>query len=109
MNKLKKTALLILGILVATFSLMFQVCYGGTGSTGDHEEAEYQLVETILNEIEVEKSSTILQDNLYKIFNNDNKLVFETRNSEDQKLKNLLNKSDLLTTINNIYYYKLSR
>jgi hypothetical protein len=109
MNKLKKTALLILGILVATFSLMFQVCYGGTSSTGDHEEVEYQLVEEILNEIEVEKNSTILQDDLYKIFNNDNKLVFETRNSEDQKLKNLLNKSDLLTTINNIYYYKLSR
>ena len=108
MNKLKKTALLILGILTTAFSLMIQV-QAAPGSTGDYEVAEYKLVETILNEIEVEKNSTVLQGDLYKIFNIDNKLIFETRNAEDQKLKNLLNKSDLLTTINNINYYKLSR
>jgi hypothetical protein len=109
MKTLKKATLLILGILVATFTILCQVSVGEPKNLEDLEKEQFMLIETILNEIEVQEKNASLQDNLYKIFNNDNKLVFETRNAEDQKLKSLINKSDLLTTINNISYYKLSR
>ncbi|MBR9999506.1 MAG: hypothetical protein KFF73_11070 [Cyclobacteriaceae bacterium] len=108
MKNIKKLTLLILGILVATFTLLSQMSFAGTNNLEDLEREQYQLVETIITEIEKETNTKILQD-LYKIYNNEHSLVYETRNDEDQKLNNLLNKSDLLTTINNISYYKLSR
>ena len=105
MKKLKRATLLILGIMVAALTFSGGFASANPKDLGDIEEEQYLLAEKILTEIEV----TIPQNNLYKVYNADNRLVFETRNTEDQKLKILLNKSDLLTTINNTHYYKLSR
>ncbi len=66
------------------------------------------MVASLVNEIEMETNNLLAEKLLYKVYNDENKLVYESRNPEDQKLKNLLNKSDLLTTIDNISYFKLS-
>lgn len=109
MKNLSNRALLILGILIATLTLVNHWSLANTKSMVELEKEQKQLVAALVDEIEMETNILSTVNSLYKIYNADNKLVYETRNSEDQKLKNLLNKSDLLTTIDNISYFKLSR
>lgn len=109
MNKLPKKALLISGILMAALSMSYHLSWADSRSIEEFEQEQEQLVASLVYEIEMEANILMAEKLVYKVYNYDNKLVYESRSSEDQKLKNLLNKSDLLTTIDNISYFKLSR
>lgn len=109
MNNLSKKALLISGILIATLTVSYHLSWADSRSIEKLEQEQEQLVASLVYEIELEANNLMAEKLVYKIYNYENKLVYESRSSEDQKLKNLLNKSDLLTTINNTSYFKLSR
>jgi len=108
MRKFTNHAILIIGIVIATLTILTNLSIADSKSSGELEKEQYRLVESLVNQIEQEKNTTRIENNLYKVYNKENNLVFETRNSNDQKLRNLLDKSDLLITIDNISYYKLS-
>jgi len=109
MKHLSKKAVLISGILVALLTLSQHASWADSRSLEKLEKQQDQLVASLVSEIEMEAKEIMSEKLVYKIYNYDNKLVYESRSSEDQKLKNLINKSDILTTIDNISYFKLSR
>jgi PDZ domain-containing secreted protein len=109
MNNLSKKVLLISGILAVALTVSYHLSWADSRSIEEFEQEEEQLVASLVYEIEMEANNLMAEKLVYKIYNYENKLVYESRSSEDQKLKNLLNKSDLLTTIDNISYFKLSR
>lgn len=45
----------------------------------------------------------------YKVYNTDDRLIYETDNIEDKKFIQLIKSSDYITEINDTFYYKLSR
>lgn len=53
-------------------------------------------------------SSTSEEYRLYKIYNTDNKLVYESRDADDERLKCFLKRSDLLMTTDSSSYYYLA-
>jgi hypothetical protein len=109
MKDFTKKVLLISGLLVAMLICGQQVSWADTTNLEELEQQQEQLAALLVNEMEMETNLVISEKTVYKIYNHENKQVYESRNSEDQKLKILLNKSDLLTTIDNISYFKLSR
>ncbi len=109
MKNLSKKAILITGLMVAALIVGNQLSWADSRSIEELEKQQEQLVASLVDEIEMEATNQMSEKLVYKIYNYENKLVYESRNSEDQKLKILLNKSDLLTTIDNISYFKMSR
>jgi len=109
MKNYSNKILLIIGIFVATLTFCNNFSLADSNSNEFFEIEQYQLVESIIYELDRENNINVTDNIIYKIYNCDNKLIYETRNNKDQKLKMLLNKSDLLTTIDNISYFKLSR
>jgi hypothetical protein len=69
-------------------------------------EQNYQLTElqTLVNEIDPGLNNEII-----KIYNSSDELIYETRDQEDERIQILIIKSDFLTEINKIKYFKLTR
>jgi lipopolysaccharide export LptBFGC system permease protein LptF len=110
MKKAIINSFLLAGIFLATITLVSNGALASPSTLEDLEKEQYQLAESIMNQLDRETIRNMTdENNLFKVYNTKDQLVFETRNSNDQKLKILIGKSDLLTTINNITYYKLSR
>lgn len=109
MKNYSNKILLIIGFLVASMAFNNTFSLADTESNNIVEAEQYRLAESILYELNNETNTGLSESIHYKIYSCDNKLVYEARKGKDQKLKILLLKSDLLTTIDNIFYYKLSR
>ena len=108
MDNLKNKSIIILGVLVATIIIFSNISYGDPIIIDHNFQAEqdYQLTEIqlLLNESVPDYTSEIIQ-----IYNSSNELIYETRDKEDERMQILINKSDFLTDINQIKYYKLTR
>jgi hypothetical protein len=108
MNNLNQKSIIIFGILVASIIILSNISYGKPMII-DHSfqlEQNYQLTElqTLVNEIDPGLNNEII-----KIYNSSDELIYETRDQEDERIQILIIKSDFLTEINKIKYFKLTR
>ena len=109
MININKKVTIILGIIIAGIATISNPSIAATSEIETSDAEQYALVESLvtdMTDIDVQENSS---ENVFKVYNRDNHLVYESRNREDQKLIQLMKKSDLLTNVNQIYYYKLSR
>ena len=108
-NNLSKRSILILGILVAMGLLISNIGNTVPMMENNLETLEVESIQLAKHIVQSMENMNMAEIQRVKIFNDAGKLVYETRNTKDEKLVQLLNKSDFLTQINNISYYKLSR
>jgi hypothetical protein len=108
MINIKSKVILIFGIIVAGIALMSNHSMAATSELETTEMEQYALVASLVNDMAELNVLETTYENVYKVYNADNRLVYESRSEEDPKLKSLMNKSDLLTNVDQVYYYKLS-
>ena len=106
---MSKRSILILGILVAMGLLISNIGNTVPMMENNLETLEVESIQLAKHIVQSMENMNMAEIQRVKIFNDAGKLVYETRNTKDEKLVQLLNKSDFLTQINNISYYKLSR
>jgi len=108
MSEMKRKTLLIVGIIIAVIATANNIGFANTNIEGDGYDIvtqTEQLAQDIL------KSNTKSQEDseTYKVYNNADQLVYQTTNKKDTKLTQLIQKSDFITEVDKITYYKLSR
>ncbi|MGD9328536.1 MAG: hypothetical protein PVH48_06170 [Cyclobacteriaceae bacterium] len=105
---MKRKTILILGIVIAIIASVNNFSYADINIGGEKNDIEFQLgqlAEEILKTNLVQKEETYV----FKVYNNADQLVYETRNKNDEKFTQLIRQSDFITEVNKISYYKLSR
>ena len=108
MKEMKRKKLLILGIIIAVIVTINNFTYADMNDSGELNDIEFQLEQLAVEILEAnqdEKEGT----SVYKVYNNSDQLVYETRNEKDEKFTQLIRQSDFITEVNKISYYKLSR
>ena len=108
MKELKRRSLLILGIIIATLTLINNFSYADPIIDREDLNVEAQIEQIAIDlnmpNVEDETSKAV-----FKVYNSADQLVYETINKKDKKLLQLIKTSDFLTEVNKISYYKLSR
>jgi hypothetical protein len=105
---MKRKTILILGIIIAVIASFNHFSYADINSGSEGNDIELQLEQLAVEILEAnqdEKEGT----SVYKVYNNSDQLVYETRNEKDEKFTQLIRQSDFITEVNKISYYKLSR
>jgi hypothetical protein len=105
---MKRKTILILGIVIAVIASVNNFSYADINIGDEKNDIEFQLgqlAEEILKTNLVQKEET----SVFKVYNNSDQLVYETRNRNDEKFTQLIRQSDFITEVNKISYYKLSR
>ncbi len=105
---MKRKTILILGIVIAVIASVNNFSYADINIGGEKNDIEFQLgqlAEEILKTNLSEQEETYI----FKVYNNADQLVYETRNKDDEKFTQLIRQSDFITEVNKISYYKLSR
>ena len=105
---MKRKTILILGIVIAVIASVNNFSYADINISDEKNDIEFQLgqlAEEILKTNLVQKEET----SVFKVYNNSDQLVYETRNRNDEKFTQLIRQSDFITEVNKISYYKLSR
>jgi hypothetical protein len=105
---MKRKTILILGIVIAVIASVNNFSYADINIGDEKNDIEFQLgqlAEEILKTNLVQKEET----SVFKVYNNADQLVYETRNRNDEKFTQLIRQSDFITEVNKISYYKLSR
>jgi hypothetical protein len=105
---MKRKTILILGIVIAVIASVNNFSYADINIGDEKNDIEFQLgqlAEEILKTNLVQKEET----SVFKVYNNSDQLVYETRNKNDEKFTQLIRQSDFITEVNKISYYKLSR
>ena len=105
---MKRKTVLILGIIIAVIASINNFSYADINIGSEGNDIEFQSEQLAL---EILKANTIEKEEMsvYKIFNNSDQLVYETRNENDEKFTQLIRQSDFIAEVNKISYYKLSR
>lgn len=112
MKKKLKISTLIFGIVVAIIAISNSNSYADTFET--IEPAELKTLDTemlegleVLEKLLDKKYTDIHQDRSLKIYNYKSQLVYETNDKNDDHLKNLLRRSDLVLHTDTSSYYLL--
>lgn len=109
MKKKLKISTLIFGIVVAV--LAFSNARSFAATYEDTERIELKTLETemleVIEQILEKDYVGSSQDKSIKIYNLKNKLVYESRDKDDERLKILLRRSDLLLQTDTSSYYLL--
>jgi len=108
MKQLLNKSILVLGIIIATLVLVNNFGYADTVIENEKNSLTMQTELSVV-EIMTSMDEKDIEEPAFKVFNNNDQLVYETRNSKDEKLLQLIKTSDFLTEVNKISYYKLSR
>ena len=108
MKELKRKSILILGLVIATLALINNFSYADTNINREKHVSNLQIEQLALEILNTNVEENKI-DAVYKVFNDTNQLVYETRNNKDEKLIQLIKTSDFLAEVNKISYYKLSR
>jgi len=105
---MKRKTVLILGIIIAVIASINNFSYADINIGSEGNDIEFQSEQLAL---EILKANTIEKEEMsvYKIFNNSDQLIYETRNENDKKFTQLIRQSDFIAEVNKISYYKLSR
>ena len=108
MNHLNQKSIIILGILVATIAIFSNMSYADPiiidYSYQLEQDYQFSELQSLVNETEQDKDNEII-----KIYNSSNELIYEARDSNDERMQILIKKSDFLTDIGKIKYFKLTR
>ena len=109
MKKKRKISTLIFGILVAIIALSHSSLHAEGVERSEVTELKtndiemLEVIEQILNDQEFE----LALNTCMKIYNNKNQLVYECRDKDDEKIKILLRRSDLVLQTDSSSYYLL--
>lgn len=109
MKKRIKISTLLFGIIVALVALSNSRLYANDIENNQATELKTEQVEmfNIIQQI-LEKSEFVVEENeCMKIYNKNNQLVYECRDKDDQRLKILLRRSDLVLQTDSSSYYLL--
>lgn len=107
-NKLKISTL-IFGIIIAVVALSNSNTYAGNNERSDVTELKaleiemLEVIEQILEKDEVQ----LVKDKCLKIYNSKSQLVYECRDKNDERLKILLRRCDLVLHTDSSSYYLL--
>lgn len=98
-------------IMILPVVLIMAIRFSAGANTGNEDEINsfqerLRIAESYFG---TNPEPVIPVSNVYKIYDTDYNLVYESANKQDQKLKCLLSKSDLVTETNNTHIYQLSR
>ncbi len=108
MKKDLKVLVLVFGVIIALVALSNTQSYADNNEQTESKEVvafdmqNLEKVEQMLQQPEPEEC-----DKRIKIFNSDNELVYECRDNDDQRLKLLLRRSDLVLETDSSSYYLL--
>ncbi len=109
MKKTLKLSTLIIGIIVAVVALSNTKTYAEElekQEVTDLKTLETEMLEVIEHILE-DKYIENDQEKCLKFYNTDNQLVYECRDKDDEKLKILLRRSDLVLRTDSSSYYLL--
>ena len=109
MKKKHKLSTLIFGIIIAILALSNTSTYADNMETQDPAEVkkfESEMIEVIEHIFEIPQAVTD-KDICTKIYNSKNQLIYECRDKNDERLKILLRRSDLVLQTDTSSYYLL--
>lgn len=107
-NKLKISTL-IFGIIIAIVALTNSKSFAENSENSEITELKtsqtemLKVIEQILDDSEI----VVKKNKCQKIYNSNNKLVYECRDKNDERLKDLLRRSDLVLRTDTSSYYLL--
>ena len=105
---MKRKTILILGIIIAVIASVNNFSYADISIGSEKNDIEFQLEQLAVEILEANQDEGEVTS-VYKVYNSSDQLVYETSNEKDEKFTQLIRKSDFLTEVNKISYYKLSR
>ena len=105
---MKRKTILILGIIIAVIASVNNFSYADINLGSERNDIEFQLELLAVEILEANQDEGEVTS-VYKVYNSSDQLVYETRNENDEKFTQLIRKSDFITEVNKISYYKLSR
>jgi len=109
MKNRMKTSTIILGIIVAVLALSNSNVRADTSETSEIKElkdSKVEMMSTIAHLLDVSSDSTKIVEK-FKIFNNKSELIYESKDENDQRLKLLIRRSDLICYTDTSSYYLL--
>jgi len=109
MKKKLKISTLIFGIIVAVVALTNSNSYAENIENNESTELktlEIEMLEVIEQILEIDEVQ-IVKDKRLKIYNSKSQLVYECRNKNDERLKILLRRCDLVLQTDSSSYYLL--
>ena len=112
MKKNHKTLTLILGVVVALITLSSVESVADNNSTKKTDQiitVDMEIVKEV--ELKIMKTTFITESKdakQIKIFNEDRKLIYESKDPEDRRLKIMLRRSDLFMKTKTSSYYLLN-
>jgi len=110
MKKRLKISTLIFGIIVAVLALSSSSSYAEKSERS--EVVQFQLseseIQNVIEQVLDDSEITTQCDECLKIYNQDNQLVYESRDKDDERIKILLRRSDLILRTDSSSYYLLS-
>jgi len=109
MKKRLKISTLLFGIIVALVALSNSSLYADNFENNDATELKTEKTEmfVVIEQI-LEKNDVVIEENkCMKIYNKNNRLVYECRDKDDERLKILLRRSDLVLQTDSSSYYLL--
>lgn len=109
MKNIKNSLFSILTITLIMIFLSGYKAFGSGNLTGDTEAEQYHLAASLVLEMTDISSRDNEQDTIFKIYNSQQELVYESRDRDDTRLKQFLTRSDRLTEVGQITYYRLSQ
>lgn len=109
MNNMIQRSILFLGVAVAIGLLICNFSYAESNAGKSMDAIESESLQLAMDIVLSMDSPQMEEIQKVKVFNDAGQLIYEGQNTESQKLEQLLKKSDFLTEINDISYYKLSR
>ena len=107
-NKLKISTL-IFGIIIAVVALSNSTSYAKNSENSEITELKTSQTEMleVIGQIFEESEFVVKKNKCQKIYNSNNKLVYECRDKNDERLKDLLRRSDLVLRTDTSSYYLL--
>ena len=109
MKRKHKLSTIIFGIIIAIIALSNTSSYAESMKTQDKTELkrfEAEMIEVIEHILE-SPQVLVEKERCSKIYNSKNKLIYECRDKNDERLKSLLRRSDLVLRTDSSSYYLL--
>ena len=109
MKKKLKISTLIFGILVAIVALSHSNLYAENIEREEATELKTNEIEMleVIEQILYDQETEFERKNCIKIYNIKNQLIYECRDKDDERLKDLLRRSDLVLRTDSSSYYLL--
>lgn len=107
-NKLKISTL-IFGIIIAIVALTNSKSFAKNSESSEITELKISQAEMleVIEQILDDSGFLVKKNKCQKIYNSNNKLVYECRDKNDERLKDLLRRSDLMLRTDTSSYYLL--